>query len=78
MNFTPHSPAEERLPVITRDAVGREIEMRDQVGTMRLLPDDRVSLVEHRDNYALCEHVACKSGLLLIKLTALTQKEEAS
>lgn len=77
MIFAPPSREFERLPIIHRDAVGRAIETRDQVGIMRLLPKDRVRVIEERDNYALCAHAACTSGLLLIRRCDLTEEGKA-
>lgn len=77
MIFLPPSKDRERLPVIHRDAVGRAVEMRDQVAVMRLLPKDRVRIVEERGDHCLCEHVACKSGLLLIKREFLHEEGAA-
>lgn len=74
MIFLPPSKERERLPIIHRDAVGRGIEIRDQAGIMRLLPRDRVRIIEQRDDHCLCEHVACKSGLLLIKTEFLHEE----
>lgn len=75
MIFTPFSAAREHLPIIHADAVGRGIEIRDQVGIMRLLPGDRVTLVEDRGDYTLCRHAACTLGLLLIARTNLRAEE---
>lgn len=77
MIFWPPTKERKRLPVIHRDAVGRGIELRDQVGIMRLLPRDRVRIIEHRDDHCLCEHAACKSGLLLIKTEFLFKESDA-
>lgn len=74
MIFHPHCRERERLPVIDRAALGRAIEVRDQVGIMRLLPRDRVRVIEDRGDYALCEHAACRNGLLLIKRDALSEE----
>jgi len=64
--FQPPSRDRERLPVLTPDVVGRAINWRDQTGTMRVLPGDRLSVVETRDDHSLCKHAAC-NGLLLVK-----------
>lgn len=71
MIFQPPSRDRERLPVLTPDVMGRAIDWRDQTGTMRVLPGDRLSVVETRDDHSLCKHAACV-GLLLVKTQFLT------
>jgi hypothetical protein len=68
--FRPPSRDRERLPVLTPDVVGRAIDWRDQTGTMRVLPFDRLSVVETRDDHSLCKHSAC-AGLLLVRTAFL-------
>ena len=75
MIFTPFHRSREHLPIIDTGAVGRAIETRDQTGVMRLLPGDRVTLVEDRGDYTLCRHAACALGLLLIARTNLRAEE---
>ncbi len=75
MIFTPFSRSREHLPIIDAEAVGRGIEIRDQTGIMRLLPGDRVTLVEDRGDYTLCRHAGCTLGLLLIARTNLRAEE---
>ncbi len=75
MIFTPFNRSREHCPIIHPDAQGRDIEMRDQTGIMRLLPGDRVTLVEDRGDYTLCRHAACTLGLLLIARTNLRAEE---
>jgi hypothetical protein len=66
MIFSPKGKDRERCPIIARAAVGGAILERDQKGVFRIHPGDRVRLVEVRGEFTLCEHVACKEGLLLI------------
>jgi hypothetical protein len=66
MIFRPHHRAREHCPIIHPDAQGREIQMSDQTGIMRVIPGDRVRIVEDRDDHCLCSHSACTLGLLLI------------
>ena len=64
----------ERLPVMSADVIGREIELRDQIGTMRLKSGDVVKLLELRsDNHTcLCSHSACQ-GVLITDVNSLNE-----
>lgn len=62
----------ERLPVMSSDVIGREIELRDQIGTMRLKSGDVVKLLELRadGHTCLCSHSACH-GVILTDVNSL-------
>lgn len=71
VTFATCSRVREVMPALHESCVGRAIECRDQVGTMRVVSGDRVRIVEIRDNYALVSHSALKGALLLAPLEAL-------
>lgn len=62
----------ERLPVMSADVVGREIELRDQIGTMRLKSGDVLKLLELRadGHTCLCHHSACQ-GVIITDVNSL-------
>jgi hypothetical protein len=71
MIFRPYSRSREHCPIIVREAIGRAIELSDQLGALRVLPGDRLRMVEDRGDHALCEHSACKLGVLLVQTQCL-------
>lgn len=71
MTFSPHGCDRETLPCFPISIVGRPIECSDQSGTMRVLPGDRVRLVEIRQDHALVTHASLKGGVLLTSLSQL-------
>lgn len=76
MIFNPPSKDREYCPVIARAAIGGAILDRDQCGVFRILPGDRVRVVEERKEFTLCEHVACKAGVLLVAKSSLKAEPE--
>lgn len=78
MIFRPPSITRERLPVINAEAVGRAIEIRDQVGILRLLPGDRLRIVEERGDHALCSHPAATACFSSIAACSKSNPETSS
>lgn len=71
VSFLPPDKARETLPGFRAAVIGQSIECADQVGTMRVLPGDRVRVMELRQDYALVAHSAAQGVVLLTSLLML-------
>lgn len=77
MIFWSISTARMRAPILSRTVLGQvEVQQRHQTGILRLHNGDRLTPVEERDDYSLCEHASVPHGVVLVKTEHL--REEAA
>lgn len=75
--FTPQTRDRETLPVLSADVITRDILFSDQIGTLRVIPGDRLKLRAVRDDgiHCLCSHSQIPALLVLTDLNSLSETE---
>lgn len=75
--FQPPSRERETLPALKPLVVGGVIFLADQIGALRVLPGDRVELIEVREEMCLVRHAARPDAVLLTNLEFLQPIHDA-